>query len=163
MSDNKAPNFVDLDENIHGTWLGKKAQGNEPQLVYPEYVPFNSFKKCSYEKPVNIHHIFPFEPVLRGVKGQEPKTVYIYRGLPGGFLDAVLGKVLRENDELRKRNKMLELQVSSERQKSQTAMGGTEEAVQRAVSIAKTARSGSPNDEINVFDAQRRKDFEEFG
>lgn len=161
--ENKAPMFHDMDKDIYGTWLGTTAIGNEPDMVYPQYVPLNSFKKCTYPEPVKTHHIIRTEAVQEGIKGQEPRSVIIYRGIKGGVLDAIIGKFIRENEELRNRIKMLELQVSSERQKSQTAMGGTEEAVQRAVSIAKTARSGSPGDDINMFGTNQNKDYENFG
>lgn len=75
--------FIDLNKCIFGSFKALHHKpGDEENIVYPMYFPFNSFwnfKPVMYDKPINRKHLFSFTPVaVPGTKGVPLRIHFIY-------------------------------------------------------------------------------------
>ena len=132
------PAFLDLDRGVVGTFRGTVAQGTEPDHVFIEFSPCNSFKKIRYANSVPkiaIHTIFPSSNA--DTEHIEKEMVILWEGRANNILHFIDTKNQKMIVELQNKIKDLEVEKAAAMQRAEEAYSGPERIVQRAKNLTK--------------------------
>lgn len=128
------------DIGLYGTFVRWVRKTSEPNYVYLEYVPLNSFppKKKILEKAIHTDFIHTIHSQHSDIAGVEAQTIKIFTNEPG----SIISKVLKSDSEktiaeLREKIKKLQMQVASSKQNEEDARSGVNKTIQSMKQVSR--------------------------
>jgi len=136
------------DIGLYGTFVRFIRKTSEPNYVYLEYVPLNSFppKKKILEKAIHTDFIHTIRSPHTDIVGVEAETIKIFTNEPG----SIIANILKSDSkkliaDLREKNKKLQMQVASSKQNEEDARSGVNKVIQSMKQVSRTSPSGFDN------------------
>lgn len=156
----KMPLLIDLDQGVTGTFVKFEEQTTEKGMVYPVFVPLNTFKKVRYARPVPRTSITQLYPKTLH-KGTEESWIVIYRGGEESLVHIIDSKFAEKVRELEEEKQTLEIENQALKQELRDAKEGLQKEMAKIRSINKGSESGPLAGQMG--DNRYRDLFEDFG
>jgi len=152
--------IIYIDVGIVGTFVAWEKHSSDENYRYLLYVPLDSRLKkvIKYEKPIHVSAIHNVDPILQ-IKGVPDRMVYIFTGEEGSIAKKVMDtNYINEINELRAKNKSLEMKNASLTQEVENARAGVSKAIAGVRGLTKKSDGESQSSSGNIFDRFKNRE-----